>query len=320
MKEIKFIIILLLFSLFHLSLFSDSFEDLGFGARASSLGIGYIALSDDTSAIYYNPAGIARQKNNTASITFTIPYLGLGSGNPVDENNSLYNISIAYIHILKILGLGIGYNRFGLFNYYSEDSLLISSAKNFQFKNLNLNTGLNLKFLSKSYGKDIYTEANEIFSTGYRKNGFSVDFGILYSGEPFSIGLSAIDIFSTDMGLKEKEQLEKKFNFGISYTFSEKTLREIPGCYAGTALMGLKFSNESLKYSIGAEFFFLKNKALGIRINYQPTSFGIGAGYTKDISKKYNLEINYNFEYPLGGIFATYGTHRISLNFNFGER
>src|SRR5438045_3246800 len=42
------------------------FEKIGVGARAAGMGGAYSALADDISALYWNPAGIARLKGINA--------------------------------------------------------------------------------------------------------------------------------------------------------------------------------------------------------------------------------------------------------------
>lgn len=62
-------IIVLTGLLMHLSAYAAVQENFGFGARGCSL-LGYTALADDHSAVYYNPAGMAFNKDANLGIGF----------------------------------------------------------------------------------------------------------------------------------------------------------------------------------------------------------------------------------------------------------
>jgi hypothetical protein len=53
------------------------FEKLGVGARAAGMGGAFSALADDISALYWNPAGVARLKGINAAATYTAWYAGI---------------------------------------------------------------------------------------------------------------------------------------------------------------------------------------------------------------------------------------------------
>jgi hypothetical protein len=55
----------------------STFEKLGVGARAAGMGGAFSALADDISALYWNPAGIARLKGINVSATYTQWYAGI---------------------------------------------------------------------------------------------------------------------------------------------------------------------------------------------------------------------------------------------------
>ncbi|MEI8135380.1 MAG: PorV/PorQ family protein [bacterium] len=68
----------------------SAFEKLGVGARAAGMGGAFSALADDISALYWNPAGIARLKGINTSATYTAWYAGtthnfIGASIPISE-------------------------------------------------------------------------------------------------------------------------------------------------------------------------------------------------------------------------------------------
>jgi long-subunit fatty acid transport protein len=44
------------------------FLKIGIGARATAMGSAFVSVADDASAIYWNPAGVARVSKNVATI------------------------------------------------------------------------------------------------------------------------------------------------------------------------------------------------------------------------------------------------------------
>src|SRR5258708_3071626 len=53
------------------------FEKIGVGARSAAMGGAFSALADDISALYWNPAGIARLKGDNVSATYTAWFGGI---------------------------------------------------------------------------------------------------------------------------------------------------------------------------------------------------------------------------------------------------
>ena len=53
------------------------FEKIGVGARAAGMGGAFSALADDISALFWNPAGIARLKGDNVSATYTAWFGGI---------------------------------------------------------------------------------------------------------------------------------------------------------------------------------------------------------------------------------------------------
>lgn len=82
-----------------------SFLDIGVGARALGMGGAYTAIADDSEAIYWNPAGLARMEKRQASVS----HAELGNGN---RHNFL-----AYAHPTSRATFG------GAFTYLSYGSI-----------------------------------------------------------------------------------------------------------------------------------------------------------------------------------------------------
>ncbi|MFB0527605.1 MAG: tetratricopeptide repeat protein [bacterium] len=288
------------------------FEDLGVGARPIGMGNAYTALADDVNAIYYNPAGLAQLDECQFTSGYGKLYWGL------DDGSNLGSGFIGYAHPLYHWGtLGAGWVNFGLQGLYRENSFILSYGNRLRKRLL---AGLNLKLLSKKYGKTTYTEnalidggpgvtgeRDPVFSEGYSKTGFSTDLGFLYKfNREYSLGLSLIDINQPCMDLKDSKS---KVPIGVKsgFLYNSDFL---------TFAFDATFRNGDVNVYSGVEKWF-SNRTFAARagLGVGSRSFSnlaLGASYTK-----YLFQLDYAFLYPLSGIRDTYGSHRISLTLRF---
>ncbi len=127
MRSLRLIIVSSLAFLLSLSAFGSGFLIPEQGAKASGMAGAFVATADDPSAIFYNPAGIAQQREmaffaGTTLINFTNEFIGdttspITSGVEAKYNRHLFNIPNVYgiIPIGNNLTLGIGtFAAFGL--------------------------------------------------------------------------------------------------------------------------------------------------------------------------------------------------------------
>jgi len=314
-KLIRMIMVILLLgaiSLFVVGTCWADFEDLGVGARPIGMGNAYTALADDVNAIYYNPAGLAQLDESQFTSGYGKLYWGL------DDGSSLGSGFVGYAHPLYHWGtLGVGWLNFGLQGLYRENSFILSYGNTLKKKLL---AGLNLKLLSKKYGKTSYTEnalidggpgvsgeRDPVFSKGYSKTGFSTDLGFLYKfNREYALGLTLTDINQPRMDLKDnKSRVPIGVRSGFLYNSDFLTFA-----------LDTTFRNGDINVYSGVEKWF-SNRTFGVRagLGVGSRSFSnlaLGASYTK-----YLFQFDYAFLYPLSGIRDTYGSHRISLTLRF---
>jgi len=285
-----------------------AFEDIGAGARATGMGNVSTSLADDVYSLYYNPAGLGQLKQREVTSSYGKLYWGL------DDGSNLGSGFLGLVYPLKEKWgtVGFGWLNFHLIDYYQENTLIISYGRKGlpvggAVSKLPLFLGLNLKFLSKKYGQDIYTRIDPVFSGGYSKTGLSADLGLLYNPVRWlRAGLSVSDILQPDMGLKDKSIVPMGIKAGVSYHQRLMNV-SVEGSYR----------DGEMKIYTGAEGWFLK-KSIGVR-----AGFGMGNKTFRNVSfgTSYNVSlfrIDYAFLYPLSGLTDIYGSHRISLTLRFG--
>lgn len=171
------------------SLFNEL--EIGKGARASAIGMANTSVSDDSSGIYWNPAGLGRISENQVSFSYNKWFL----------DSSVKSAETALKLGSGSLGLGFVYVDMGEFDYIDPDGFLTGKTirpytiafsagyanqtlayyDDFNINNatFKLFTGLSLKFISNNDGYENITalvaDAGAIFVfTGIADAGVSV--------------------------------------------------------------------------------------------------------------------------------------------------
>jgi hypothetical protein len=293
-----------------------SYDNLGYGVRATGMGA-FVGLADDPSAVFYNPAGIAQLERPQLYLMydkiskFTIgenenPYLLSGVGvYPLNDKlrfflggtqkGSLANPTGVVTNNVGIVGLA---------GWLAQDFSL----------------GLNGKFLYNSnYGK---------------KKGVDLDLGLFYRFSPkFSVGVAVENLLATDMIPDNGDTLGyamREGKIGFAYHFDMER-------YSTILAWDIRVKNstkpENKSYtlsSVGIEEWILTGNSV---------SFGLRGGYTfgkqfeQDINQpsfglsiKYNggsqtFQLDYSFQkYPYKSDQGLTGDHRISLSIAFGGK
>ena len=274
MKKITFIIFLIPIFLF------GNFIGMNNGARSLGMGNAFVALSDGGSAIFYNPAGLARTKqiNVTASL------------------QDLYGISdlsssmIALSFPTPIVRTGIAVQRINLLDVYSEQILYLSAASIIKPKNIPIRFGVSLKYESAKI--EDYEDATSPFD-------FDFDFGVL-------IDLSDNLFF----GYSIKHLLKPEFKF-ISSTDQLPIIQSTGICYnwrgAVNLLADYLWDENDSRWSVGSEIWFYDIFAARLGMFDEKLTVGFGLD-----TKKWSLDTAVLSHEQLGS------TYRISLGINFG--
>ncbi len=177
--------------------YAGDFLSLGSGARALGMGETYVAIADDATSSYYNPAGLASMTVREVTLMHSEQFGGLENYNtvafamPVSDK---MGIGVSLVH----LGVGnIKYTRLWDPSKALSDSnrveiasredasdyaLYFSGARRFSD---DLDAGVSIKVIRRVVGDD----------TAF---GFGIDAGLRYRlGEHWELGLAARDITGT---------------------------------------------------------------------------------------------------------------------------
>lgn len=277
---------------------------IGVGARAAAMGDAYVALSDDATAVYWNPAGIARMSGQSISLNHTSW-----------PANILFD-QAAYVFNIKWIPGMLGVNVRAL--TMSRDIVRTTYLPE--------GTGDTFDAGEWAYGLSYARALTDKFSAGFSVNyiqtglddvkgsSTTFDFGTLYDVGVMGakIGMSIQNIGSDMTFIDEKVKMPVYFRVGGSFDVMQQGDNRL--------IAAAEFTHppdNSEKLNVGAEYGFHDYLFLrgGYKLNYdtQGLTAGFGVKFPLTIVKSSVARLDYAYQDM--NFLGT--THRVSLNVGF---
>ncbi len=280
----------------------DRGGDLGVGTRAMGMAGAFAAVADDSSASYWNPAGLAQMEKTEI--------LGMYGSYFNDKNQNLY-ISLEY-PLPNGVRLGLSSNNLffpGIPGSHEDQytgSLalaLFSTPENCLF------AGVNLRYL--------YGDSGQVNGVS---QGWAADLGLLYRrslGSDMSLraGLVLTDISTTvtSEATGKEQDVPPVLTPGLALNFDPETLLalDLPWTLSNDTLL----NNQNLRVRTGLEHWFFDGR-LGFRAGYTsfitlPGDFSLGASY-----RAAQWSVDYAF---MSNSSNLGNSHRLSVSWHFGS-
>jgi len=293
--------------------FAGDFLSLGSGARALGMGEALVAVVDDATSSYYNPAGLARLEVRDLNLMHSEQFGGLENyntisfGSPLSE--SLYG-GICLIH----LGVGnIKYTRLWDPSKTLSDSnrveirsredaadyaLYLSGAKRI---NGRLDVGAAVKLIRRAVGDD----------TAY---GYGLDVGLRFElAAGWDFGVAARDVTGTTIAWdgRSNDRIAATMDVGLAY---RGDVPWVGGDYILTASMLYFGDSPKVKgidtMNLGMEYHL--NDILAFRAGASSGNGTFGLGI-----KRLPLISSSSLDYAFLSHQALDSTHRVSLSIRF---
>lgn len=255
---------------------------LGMGARALGMGGAHIAVADDASVIYYNPAGLARIDGFSIVSLYTNQYGAVGFLT-LGAATRNFGAGLLKLNASGIEETGEYGDQLGTFSV-GETTAIVGYGRS-------IAPGFSLGGSLKYYGQEL---------PGNKGTGFTADVGILISVPEGNVEIGAVgrNLFgAVNYASGMKDAFDRSFGLGLSFRPIDTLL------IAVDALLANGFSAK-----LGAEYMF---NSIAIRAGGSfgdESSLTVGAGFAVT-----NFNIDYAYQYH--NILPD--SHRLSLKFRF---
>ncbi len=274
MKKIYFLVIVLPVYL------SANFIGMNNGARSLAMGNAFVALSDEPTAIFSNPAGLARINQNYV----------IGSHQNLYGLSDLHNDMVAISIYNSFIHIGIAFQQINLINTYSEKIYYFSIAKSLKLNNIPFRVGSSLKYESaKVYN---YQDAK-------KPSNFDIDLGVLVDlTDNIFLGYSIQYLLEPKfLFISNSEKLNRKSSLGICYNWQNFV----------NFLVDYVWSENNSQWNLGSEMWFYNIFAARLGIYNENLTGGFGLK-----TKKWSIDGGVIAHKQLGS------TYRISIGLKFG--
>ena len=313
-RALKYYIFFILITLFISGNCYPAFMDSYLGAKSMAMGGAYTALADDADGGLVNPAGLSMIKSQQLSATTAVLHAGLDDDSMITQN------IVGYAYKSNIGSIGMAWKRFGAGDLYYENIVAVSYARSGSLyfskgdkdRRKNISYGANIKLLNWDSAPTVDSGGRTIEDLpGWTGINFDLGFIIFPSvNTPVAVSFQNVRKSHIDSdSSKIEEKLSMITRMGVAAIDNNTTW-----------VIDLILQEGQIDLKIGLERKFYDGKVLirtGIALENLAwgMNFTVGAGYK--LGEKTRLD--YAFVYPMNTILDTYGSHRVSVVYNFGK-
>lgn len=312
-KFLSFLILTIIFTNQSEAAFRDSY----LGAKSMAMGGADTALANEVDGILINPAGISNIKTQQITATMAVLHTGLNDESSITQN------FVGYAYKPSNIGsFGVVWKRFNAGELYNENILALSYARPASLyitkgdnnkRRRNLSLGGTIKLMNWDSAPTIDSNGRTIEDlSGWAGINFDLGF-IIWPSEntPVAVSFQNLrnqDIASSSSKIKERlpfvtrmgvAAIEKNFTWALDFVLKNSEI---------DLKIGLERRSHDGKIFIRTGM-GLENLAWGM-------NFTVGAGYKPSDS----MRIDYAFVYPINTILDTFGSHRVSIIYIFGNQ
>ncbi len=277
-----------------------NFLKIGVGARGAAMGDAQVAISNDVTATYWNPAGLSNLRYNELSLMHyalvdNVRFQNAAYGFPTDHHGS-FAFSASLLDYGSIQGYDSGALPTG--NVNASNKLFGASWGKQLFKDSKLSGGLSLKYLQSDLA-------------GYKASAPMMDAGLLYPIETgrlrgLRLGLALRNEGGAINYNGVNSPLPSQVVFGTGFSALGGNLN--------LALDFINSKNADSHTAFGAEYRVFD--MLFLRLGYSSESDFVGNGFSYGLGMRF---AQWNIDYALVPYGDLGNTNRVSVGFRFGH-
>lgn len=285
------------------------FLKIGIGGRAAAMGESFVAISDDASALYWNPAGLAQFKTNQVIFSHNIWLVDinhdfLGAVYHLDSDNT-FGISLTSLSMEK-MPVTTEFSPFGNGEYFgfSDIALSVSYARKMTEQ---FSFGGTVKYIEETLDKLKMRGVMIDIGTYYRTGLGSTRFAVAVSNFGAELAPDGEVVLVGKRKKSEWQSFAPPTMFRIGFAFEPYQDEQ----HSITTSIQLNHPNDnSENVSIGLEYswnqmLFLRG---GYKINVDEQNYSFGAGVNVPISIA-----QFTFDYAFANFEQLGSAHRFSI-------
>ncbi|MCX7957164.1 MAG: LysM peptidoglycan-binding domain-containing protein [Endomicrobia bacterium] len=266
-----------------------------------------VALENPIGSIFANPAGLSSTKVPEVLLTYNIMYPKLTDGTKFTNNG--------FGVIQGLLGgaIGLGFNQFGVIDWYMREQFVLSYGRTLRELLSKLSLGLKIMYVKDTYSLDEYLKTSLVFAKGNNISFLSISLGAKYLwNEILTIGISLDNINQPEVGFYTKEKVPLYLKSGIKYQYKNLSVYPNLNVYFSEYIDFVGSVSFDYKiYILKKRIKIVPSLSLGYgNRNYNEAILGFGV-YTNQIS------INYGYSIPFISKIDTGSKQCISLSYKF---
>jgi hypothetical protein len=301
-----------------------AFLSYGAGARSLAMGKTYVGIADDSTATYWNPAGLGRLKQPEITVLHASLYEKTGYSFAsavypirIDDRSQMADGSKSQGKDLGTIGIAVvnlnstGFQLKDEYNYETGEGGVNETAALISY-------GVKLPYLIAGGRPSVGTSLKVVSQNIDTKSatGYGLDTGVYWKGngkslpilQPLSIGLNIQNLVAPRITLIDNtDKYPLALTLGLAYRFLNNNLI--------TAIDLNKTQDRQLKVHLGSEYVFAK--MLALRAGLDETELTAGLGFTW---QNYSLDYAFAYHDAWAGHEDLGASHRFGLTVKFGGK
>jgi hypothetical protein len=285
------------------------FLKIGVGGRAAAMGESFVAISDDASALYWNPAGLAQFKTNQIIFSHNVWLVDinhdfLGAVYHLDSDNT-FGISLTSLSMEK-MPVTTEFAPFGNGEYFgfSDIALSVSYARKMTEQ---FSFGGTVKYIEETLDKLKMRGVMIDIGTYYRTGLGSTRFAVAVSNFGAELAPDGEVVLIGKRTKSEWQSFAPPTMFRIGFAFEPYQDEQ----HSVTTSIQLNHPNDnSENVSLGVEYSWSRMLFLrgGYKINVEEQNYSFGAGINVPISIA-----QFTFDYAFANFEQLGSAHRFSI-------